>query len=143
MSRSGYSEDCENGWALIRWRGAVNSAIKGKRGQAFFKELLAALDALPEKKLIAHDLEKEGAVCTLGAVGRARGMTMALIDPEDHHTVANQFNIPHALACEIMWMNDDAFWRATPEDRFTKMRAWVESQIKPAHAGSKDETNAR
>lgn len=34
MSRSGYSDDCY-GWELICWRGAVNSAIKGKRGQSF------------------------------------------------------------------------------------------------------------
>lgn len=44
MSRSGYNDDCD-GWALIRWRGAVNSAINGKRGQAFLRELVAALDA--------------------------------------------------------------------------------------------------
>ncbi len=30
MSRSGYSDDCEQG-DLIRWRAAVNSAIRGKR----------------------------------------------------------------------------------------------------------------
>ncbi|KGC50992.1 hypothetical protein DO66_5867 [Burkholderia pseudomallei] len=36
MSRSGYSDDC-GGWSLIRWRGAVNSAIKGARGQKFLR----------------------------------------------------------------------------------------------------------
>ena len=34
MSRSGYTDECD-GWELVRWRGAVNSAIRGKRGQAF------------------------------------------------------------------------------------------------------------
>jgi hypothetical protein len=37
MSRSGYSDDLEN-WSLIRWRGAVASAIRGRRGQAFLRE---------------------------------------------------------------------------------------------------------
>jgi hypothetical protein len=65
VSRSGYSDGCE-GWDLIRWRGAVESAIRGKRGQAFLKELLAALDALPEKKLVANELVTlQGQVCIL------------------------------------------------------------------------------
>jgi hypothetical protein len=46
MSRSGYSDD-HSEWDLIRWRGAVASAIRGKRGQAFLRELLVALDAMP------------------------------------------------------------------------------------------------
>ena len=38
MSRSGYSDDLDN-WDLIRWRGQVSSAIRGKRGQGFLREL--------------------------------------------------------------------------------------------------------
>lgn len=60
MSRSGYTEDCDDNWQLIRWRGAVASAIRGKRGQAFLRELLAALDAMPEKRLIADALVFDG-----------------------------------------------------------------------------------
>ncbi|ENQ7660184.1 hypothetical protein ACEQOL_006537 [Pseudomonas aeruginosa] len=41
MSRSGYCDDLDN-WSLICWRGAVSSAIKGKRGQAFLIELREA-----------------------------------------------------------------------------------------------------
>jgi hypothetical protein len=130
MSRSGYTEDCD-GWALIRWRGAVESAIRGRRGQAFFKDLLAALDALPEKRLIAHELEKDGEVCAIGALGKQRGIDMAEIDPEDHDRVASVFGIAPALAAEIVYMNDEAFWRAEPEWRFEKMRAWVASNIWP------------
>ena len=83
MSRSGYSEDCEN-WDLVRWRGAVQSAIRGARGQKFLRELVAALDALPEKKLIAHELKDEnGAVCALGSVAVARGLDVSGVDFED------------------------------------------------------------
>lgn len=131
MSRSGYSEDCE-GWQLIRWRGAVKSAIRGKRGQAFLKEALAAMDALPAHKLIDKELEQDGAVCALGAVGRARGVNMADVDPYDRETVAALFNIPHALACEIFWVNDDEGpHREPPEARFARVRRWVESLIQP------------
>src|ERR1043165_286590 len=110
MSRSGYSDDCDSQearWTLIRWRGAVNSAIKGKRGQAFLREALAALDALPEKRLIAKDLAAHGEFCTLGAVGARRGIDMSEVDPEDYETVAPMFGISEALAREIVYLNDD------------------------------------
>lgn len=113
------------------WRGAVKSAFRGRRGQAFLREILAALDALPEKKLITYDLiNAEGAVCALGAVGKARGLDMREIDPEDHEVVANEFDVAHAMACEIMAENDDFWQPESPEGRFYRMRRWIASQIK-------------
>ena len=138
MSRSGYSEDCD-GWAMIRWRGAVASAIRGKRGQAFLREMLDALDAMPVKRLIDDDLVHGGEVCAIGSVGVKRGIDMSKIDPHDRDQVAEAFDIPRALACEIEFENDDGCgWRHdTPEQRFGRMRAWVESHIKktPTPAG--------
>lgn len=131
MSRSGYSDDAEN---VAMWRGAVASAIRGRRGQAFLKETLAAFDALPERKLIENNLvEKDGAVCALGAVGKARAMDLQKIDPEDSETVASAFGLAHAMACEIMFVNDEGvgYWaKETPEQRFERMRRWVESKIR-------------
>lgn len=60
MSRSGYVDDMCDEWAMIRYRGAVKSAIRGKRGQAFLREMLAALDAMPEKRLTAGALIFDG-----------------------------------------------------------------------------------
>lgn len=131
MSRSGYSDDCEQ-WDLIRYRGAVASAIRGARGQAFLKEMLAALDALPEPKLIDGELEAHGAVCALGAVGKARGVDMTGIDPENTERVASIFGVAEALAREIMYENDDEYRiYETPERRFDRMRQWVADHIKP------------
>jgi hypothetical protein len=128
MSRSGYSDDCD-GWALIRWRGAVASAIRGKRGQAFLNEMLAALDAMPYRELIAENLEMpDGSVCAIGAVGKCRGVDMSEIDPEDRDAVAAVFGIPPALAAEIMYENDECLYWA-PEHRWQYMRSWVASQI--------------
>lgn len=149
MSRSGYSDDIDDNWAWIRWRGYVASAIRGNRGQAFLHEMLAAMDALPEKKLITNDLETpEGAVCAIGSVGRARGIDMSELDPEDYEKVASTFGINAKLAQEIVYLNDEAFsghdyvensttgkydWiPITPEKRFEKMRAWIASQIREA-----------
>lgn len=138
MSRSGYTDDCDDNWQLIKHRGAVASAIRGKRGQAMLRDLLAALDALPEPKLIDGDLIREdGAVCALGALGKARGIEMSGLDPEDSDTVAATFNVATALACEIVYQNDE--WGSyrkeeSPETRFTRMRAWIASKIKPEPA---------
>jgi len=132
MSRSGYSEVCD--WddnSVWLYRGAVASAIRGRRGQSFLKEMLAALDALPEKKLIAGELESNGAVCAIGSVGKARGVDMSGIDPEDTEKVASTFGIAEALAREIVFTNDDDFFYSTetPKTRYARMRRWIENHI--------------
>lgn len=128
MSRHGYSDDIDE-WALIRWRGQVASAIRGKRGQALLTDILAALDAMPEKALIAHELESEqGEVCTLGACGKRRGIDMSKLDPDEPDDVSAVFNAAPQLIREIAYHNDD--WpRETPEARWKRMRAWVAAQI--------------
>lgn len=151
MSRHGYTDDMDDNLAMGRWRAAVNSAVRGKRGQAFLRELLAALDALPEKKLIAEELvEQDGQVCALGAIGKARGLDMSGIDPEDPDSIHGYFGIANAMAREIIWINDEVSgehveahgppyrWRGppsvyippTPERRFAEVRAWVVAHIK-------------
>ncbi len=96
MSRSGYSEDGDQ-WQMIKWRGAVASAFRGRRGQAFLREMRDALDALPVKRLLRDELV--------------------------------QFGIAHAMACEIMYENDEreAAYNETPEQRFVRMWRWVEA----------------
>ena len=108
MSRSDYREDCDDMWALIRWRGAVAAATRGRRGQAMLKELLHALDALPEKRLAADSLvSADGDYCALGALGRLRNIDLESIDPYEHEAVAGAFGIAEALAREVMYMNDE------------------------------------
>jgi hypothetical protein len=133
MSRSGYSEDFDDNWKVIMYRGAVVSAIRGRRGQAFLREMLRVLDEMPEKKLIDHELEKDGGVCALGAVGKARGLNMEELDPGDRGSVAKSFGISKALAAEIAYENDEAvgYWaNEKPEERFTRIHSWVKSHIK-------------
>ena len=134
MSRSGYIDDLgdDDPLALGRWRGRVQSAIRGKRGQEFLKEMLAALDLLPEKALIARELQTyDGGVCALGAWAASKGINMMEVDPEDYDSVANLTPIATCMVQEIVYINDEVFWRATPTERYTKVRAWIESQIKP------------
>lgn len=131
MSRSNYSDDCEN-WEMICWRGAVASATKGKRGQTLFREMIAALDAMPEKKLIASELvDSGGGVCALGCLGKARGVKMDDLDPCESKIISERFNIADALAREIAYENDEGGFqrRETPEQRWMRMREWVSKQI--------------
>ena len=129
MSRSEYTEDGEN-WEMIKWRGQVASAIRGKRGQALLRELLEALDAMAEKRLIAGALiDRCGGVCALGALGRKRGVELEKLDPWDYDTLAGVFGVAHQLVREIEFTNDDA--GRSPEDRWKAMRYWVAAQIKP------------
>lgn len=132
MSRSEYSYDC-SGWDLIMWRGAVSSAIRGKRGQLFLKEMLEALDAIPSKRLIANDFKMpDGEVCALGSVGIRRGTDMNGLIHCDNDEVGKFFGIATALAREIQFVNDNdySYKKETPEERFIRVRKWVAEQIK-------------
>lgn len=109
----------------------MKSAIRGKRGQAFLKELVEALDLMPEKRLIREELRSHGEVCTLGAIGVYRGIAVDAIDPEDHAILACEFGVASQLIQEIEFENDDAVRDKTPEDRWKRMRAWAVAQITP------------
>lgn len=128
MSRSGYSYDLDN-WDLIRYRGRVASAMRGKRGQAFLRELLDALDALPAPRLIENSFVHQGEFCALGAIGARRGIDLSKFDPECPSGVGDAFGIADCLAKEVMFENDD-YWRETPEQRFQRMRKWVIEHLK-------------
>jgi len=131
MSRSNYSDDCENQWGWIRWRGQVASAIRGKRGQALLRETLAALDAMPDKTLITDELVANGEFCTLGVIGQARGIPIADIDPEETEVVAKLFDVAEPLVREIVYENDECgAWHETPKHRWARMRQWVAGNIK-------------
>ena len=146
MSRSGYTDDFDDPWQLICWRGAVASAIRGKRGQALLKELEAALLALPEKKLIVEEFAnaEAGAVCALGAVALKRrldkgmSLSVALKDVEEKYpegaeaeAAAAEMNVAGALVKEITFINDDEFCNErTPEERYMRVLGWVRKNIK-------------
>jgi hypothetical protein len=173
MGRAGYTDDEYEEGDLERWRKAVNTAIRDKDGQALLKEMLAALDALPRKRLIANRLEevdwndaedelvpvKDGDVCAFGALGRARGVVMPVLDEDDDweafEEVSGVFGSAEELTREIMYRNDECgsgrkvplphyadrysfgtgfehaytYLEETPEERFARMRRWVLARI--------------
>lgn len=158
MSRSGYGDydgDCESNYYLL-YPSIVRRSTKGKRGQQFFRSLVAALDALPEKRLVPNELETQaGAVCALGALGKVRGVDLTKLDPEDVGSVAETFLVSETLVREVTHVNDDEFehytkrvpiywvptaeevWDhgpvlripETPEARYERVLDWARSQI--------------
>lgn len=124
------------------WRGAVASALSGKRGQELLREVAKELDAMPTKELGKDALRDEsGAYCTLGVVGAARGMDLGSLDPEDYDAVASAFGVSRAFVQEIVYMNDEGTYRAeTPTDRWRRMRNWIESCIRHQPPTQKDPT---
>ena len=138
MSRSGYSEDIDQ-WELIKWRGRVASAARGKRGQSFFLDLVNALDAMPEKRLIENSLQCAEGMCALGAVGAYRGINLEKYNPTDDHDdsiikterVAIELNVAWPLAAETVYINDEyaAWTKETPEQRWARIREWAVRQI--------------
>ena len=140
MSRSGLCscDDVDN-WEMIRWIGSLKSASRGKRGQEFFKAVLEALDAMPEKELIAGDLQTAtGEVCAMGALAVHRGIKLDDVDPEDYDKVASLLNIATSLAREVAYMNDEYNDDKTPHERWVAMREWVMKQITPVESGGHD-----
>ena len=130
MSRAGYDGNCD-GWDLIRYRGAVASALRGRRGQAFLRDLVAALDAMSAKRLIAADLIScRNEMCSLGAVGARRGILLHKLDPDDVDGVAETFQLAPTLIREIMWVNDDEGpYNETAPARWRRVRGWATSHI--------------
>lgn len=153
MSRHGYSDDFgdEDGQlAMGRWQAQLKSSIRGKRGQAFFRSLVEALDALPEKSLVANSLEtNEGAVCAFGALARHKGVDVKALnigseysdddrEDSDWDKLAGAFNITQQLTREVMYTNDEVWTGASEADtgtvRWQKVRAWAARQIVPTEA---------
>lgn len=127
MSRHGYSDECEN---YAMWRGIIASASRGKRGQAFFRALLEALDAMPTKELVEGELQTdEGAVCALGCLGKHKGVDLATLDTEDWHQLGDLFDIAPQLAQEVMFVNDSQYQRANSVERWRIVRSWAALQI--------------
>lgn len=132
MSRSGYVDDLDQ-QTLNLYRGTVARSIRGKRGQAFLRELADAMDAMPEKVLIAEELiNAEGDCCTIGVLCKSRGLDVGKIDYSDPESVGDAVGIARCLAAEIEFENDGDFWfsNETPEQRWERMRRWVDRNLK-------------
>lgn len=131
MSRHGYADDLDYQY-LNLYRGTVKRCINSKAGQSFLRELADAMDAMPEKVLIADELiNSDGDCCTIGVVCKSRAIDVNAIDYEDPEQVGSAVGIARQMAAEIEYENDDGAWHdESPGQRWQRMRKWVAEHIR-------------
>ena len=115
------------------YRYAVDRAIKGKNGQQFFLDLVAALEAMPTKELISGDLiDADGRYCALGAVCASRGFEVSFLLAASSVELSDLLEIAEDLVKEILWQNDeggDVIHQDSPVERWQLMYDWAKSLI--------------
>lgn len=117
-------------WAHRFWQ-----ATETKKGQARLREFAAILDAMPEKRLIADELQTPGGeVCFVGAICKARNVPMPTgdCDIRDTAEAGQRAGIPWTLAWEMARMNDETWGRMTPEERWQAARTWIQTTLEKA-----------
>jgi len=132
--RINYSEDEDFPGQFELWQANCERSLRGKRGQQELRELRAALLALPEKRLIHGALEDErGYVCAVGAYAKHKGVELSKFDVDSNtDDVGIEAGMPRLVAWKVVEMNDLQLDHLTPEQRYEKMFAWVESKLEVA-----------
>lgn len=158
MSRIGYTDEEDYPGQFGLWQGNCQRSLKGKQGQVILRELEAALLALPSKRLIAKSLvDQHGEVCAIGALANWRGeITDEMIGQGEYdmEAVGERLGMPRLVAWKVVEVNDiqlvgndlvfcegpyrwpseqpHAYVEITPEQRYERMLAWVQSNLKVA-----------
>jgi hypothetical protein len=117
------------------WNQRLSATLYSKRGKERLREFASILDAMPEKKLIANTLEREGQVCFVGAICRAKGVEMPKprydddCDIYDTAESGQRAGIPWTLAWTMGSLNDNQWGRLSPEERWLAARRWIDEQL--------------
>ena len=136
---------CQDDYGFEPWMegqqaGALQSAIRGRRGQQLLRDLVAGLDALPEPELSAGALEDEatGCCCAFGAVRRYRGAAAVPLyfDPMEEDLdpphYAEPFHVAPALAWAVVETNEgwsDSNQESARRQRWAKVWAWAVGKV--------------
>ena len=139
--RISYSDEEDYPGQHDLWQGNCMRSIKGKKGQAALRELEQALLALPDKRLIANELETpDGDVCAIGALAKHRCFTPKA-DPEyEMEMVGVELGMPELVAWKVVALNDvdiDTYYDRkegrcvpyTPEERYERVLAQVQKWL--------------
>jgi hypothetical protein len=127
-------------WMDGQRAGALRSAIRGRRGQQFLRDLVSALDALPEPELSAGALEDKetGCCCAFGAVRRHRGAESAPLGfhPMEEDVTPDRltepFDVSPTLAWAVVSANEGWCSSNSPQarrQRFRDVRRWAAAKL--------------
>jgi hypothetical protein len=137
MGRISYTDEEDYPGQFALWQSNCLKSLHGKQGQEELRVLRQALIALPEKRLI-HDLlvDEDGEVCAIGAYAKYKGLDLQKFDPEDAtDEVGIEAGMPALAAWKVVEMNDMELHSGfSPEERYTKILAWVDGQLLGATA---------
>ncbi len=146
MSRSGFSEidewDQETILAMGRTKGRITSATRGRRGQAFLRLALSALDRMEDKRLAGgtFGVGDAGCMCLMSSVATETGRASVLsdLDPWDGEgacfRLAEAFDVAPVLVQDLVWDNDENAPR-DPAKRWEWMRARIASALQEQEPG--------
>jgi hypothetical protein len=139
--RIGYSEEEDYPGQHNLWQANCLRSIRGKAGQASLRELEQALLALPEKRLIADELENaDGEVCAIGALAKYRNHTPKADPDWEMEQVGVELGMPEMVAWRVVALNDidiDLYYDRekqkcvsyTPEERYERVLAQVQKWL--------------
>lgn len=124
-----------------RWKHNSRVVLTSKRGQRDLRAFIAALDAMPAKRLISgaliekHYDDEDNVISTeVCAVGAYALYGPPKRDPADLYDVDNDWETAEVgqscglafhLAWQMAYANDETFSHYTPEERWEKMREWA------------------
>lgn len=129
-----------------RWNARVKAVMGGRPALASFRELEAALLALPAPRLIEGEIcTEEGDVCAVGAFALHKRVQegwgdrkTVLVDMRRLYVGAGAMTtaglgedsgMTFTLAWLVGEMNDSDYPRWTPEERYAAMLAWTRENI--------------
>lgn len=154
MSRTdAFDGDVDEKFPAHLWDSWYSRSLKGKRGQKNLRDFIAALDAMPEKRLIAdaevekHPVDDEreyevAGVCAVACFAASRGEDPRWFGGEEDSDIfttaelGKNAGLSWTMAWEMARANDDVFSDSTPEERWQKMRDWAVARLQPFPASA-------
>ena len=154
MSRYDGSDDCDDYWQLNmgRWERNSRAVLKSGRGKKALADLITALEALPQRRLISERvavLTNPGAedchvseVCAVGAYAHFKGIDLttwvgedgAVADETDTSLretawLGEQAGMAFTLAWNLGYLNDYTLKDCTPEERWQRVYEWATEHL--------------
>jgi hypothetical protein len=116
------------------WEGNILRILHAKASQPKLRDFVSSLLAIPNRRLIAGSICKGGEVCAVGAFAAYRGKLDKSRDWEgdewETRELGTYAGLGSMLSYELGYMNDEEFYRLTPEERWERFYRWARDLVK-------------
>lgn len=107
----------------------MHRILHAKRTQKKLRDFVSALLAIPERRLIKDAICKNGEVCAVAAFASYRGVLNKSLDWEgdeyETRELGERAGLGSMISWEVGYMNDETFYRLTPEQRWQAFYEWA------------------